>query len=133
MNVKYICLIIIFQIFICCNLNQNITSNYSLSPTTETITLLGDTLISPVIKEGKSLDQFKSAQKIYFEIIDCFEYDNQQSCEDTNNTKSVCQWYDEDNNFGDINNNGIQDNNESNMPSQFLPICGPIKLPPLES
>ena len=67
MNVKYICLIIIFQIFICCNLNQNITSNYSLSPTTETITLLGDTLISPVIKEGKSLDQFKSAQKIYFE------------------------------------------------------------------
>ena len=67
MNVKYICLIIISQIFICCNLNQNITSNYSLSPTTETITLLGDTLISPVIKEGKSLDQFKSAQKIYFE------------------------------------------------------------------
>ena len=74
-----------------------------------------------------------NSQKIYFEIIDCFEYDNQQSCEDTNNTKSVCQWYDEDNNFGDINNNGIQDNNESNMPSQFLPICGPIKLPPLES
>ena len=28
---------------------------------------MGDTLISPVIKEGKSLDQFKSAQKIYFE------------------------------------------------------------------
>ena len=67
MNVKYICLIIISQIFICCNLNQNITRDYSLSQTTEAITLLGDTLISPVIKEGKSLDQFKSAQKIYFE------------------------------------------------------------------
>ncbi len=67
MNVKYIYLIIISQIFICCNLNQNITRDYSLSQTTEAITLLGDTLISPVIKEGKSLDQFKSAQKIYFE------------------------------------------------------------------
>lgn len=66
MNVKYIYLIIISQIFICCNLNQNITSDYSLSQTTEAITLLGDTLISPVIKEGKSLDEFKSAQKIYF-------------------------------------------------------------------
>jgi len=66
MNTKYIYLIIISQILIYCDLNQNITNDYSLSRTTEAITLLGDTLISPVIKEGKSLDQFKATQKIYF-------------------------------------------------------------------
>jgi len=66
MNVKYIYLVFISQILISCNLNHDTKNDYALSKTTETITLLGDTLISPAIKEGKSLDQFKSAQKIYF-------------------------------------------------------------------
>jgi len=74
-----------------------------------------------------------NSEKIYFEIIDCFEYETQESCKDVNNTKSVCQWYDEDNNFGDINNNGQQDNGEIAIPSSLLPLCGPIKMPPVES
>ena len=35
--------------------------------TIETITLLGDTLRSPEIENGKSFDQFKSAQITYFD------------------------------------------------------------------
>lgn len=63
---KYISLIIITQILISCSFNQKTNNDHLLLQTTETITLFGDTLISPVIKEGKSLDEFKSAQKIYF-------------------------------------------------------------------
>ena len=63
---KYISLIIITQILISCSFNQKTNNDHLLLQTTETITLLGDTLISPIIKEGKSLDEFKSAQKIYF-------------------------------------------------------------------
>ena len=64
---KYISLIIIITpILISCSFNQKTNNDHLLLQTTETITLLGDTLISPVIKEGKSLDEFKSAQKIYF-------------------------------------------------------------------
>ena len=62
---KYISLIIT-QILISCSFNQMTNNDHLLLQTTETITLLGDTLISPIIKEGKSLDEFKSAQKIYF-------------------------------------------------------------------
>ena len=65
MNMKYISLIIT-QILISCSFNQMTNNDHLLLKTTETITLLGDTLISPVIKEGESLDEFKSAQKIYF-------------------------------------------------------------------
>ena len=39
------------------------------SQTTETITLLGDTLISPKLKEGKTLNQYKSARKSYFKNL----------------------------------------------------------------
>ena len=64
---KYISLIIIITpILISCSFNQKTNNDHLLLQTTETITLLGDTLISPLIKEGKSLDEFKSAQKIYF-------------------------------------------------------------------
>jgi len=63
---KYISLIIITPILISCSFNQKTNNGHLLLKTTETITLLGDTLISPLIKEGKSLDEFKSAQKIYF-------------------------------------------------------------------
>ena len=63
---KYISLIIITPILISCSFNQKTNNDHLLLQTTETITLLGDTLISPVIKEGESLDEFKSAQKIYF-------------------------------------------------------------------
>ena len=67
MNMKYISLIIIITpILISCSFNQKTNNDHLLLQTTETITLFGDTLISPVIKEGKSLDEFKSAQKIYF-------------------------------------------------------------------
>ena len=66
MNMKYISLIIITPILISCSFNQKTNNDHLLLKTTETITLLGDTLISPVIKEGESLDEFKSAQKIYF-------------------------------------------------------------------
>ncbi len=74
-----------------------------------------------------------NSQKIYFEIIDCFEYETPELCEDINITKSVCQWYDEENNFGDVNNNGEQDEGENVLPSTLLPICGPTKMPPIGS
>ena len=70
MNINYIYLIVIFQILVSCNLSQKINNDYLPSQTTETITLLGDTLISPKLKEGKSLNQFKSAQKNYIKNID---------------------------------------------------------------
>ena len=73
-----------------------------------------------------------NSQKIYFEIIDCFQYVDQQSCENINNVKSVCQWYDENNSFGDINKNGQQDDGENTIPSTLFNRCGPIKMPPIE-
>ena len=69
MNLNYINLIFIFQVLISCNINQNKNNDYLPSQTTETITLLGDTLISPKLKEGKTLNQYKSAQKSYFENL----------------------------------------------------------------
>ena len=70
MNINYIYLIVIFQVLVSCNLSQKINNDYLPSQTTETITPLGDTLISPKLKEGKSLNQFKSAQKNYLKNID---------------------------------------------------------------
>tara|TARA_B100001173_G_scaffold311237_1_gene327952 strand:+ start:311 stop:1231 length:921 start_codon:yes stop_codon:yes gene_type:complete len=70
MNINYIYLIVIFQVLVSCNLSQKINNDYLPSQTNETITPLGDTLISPKLKEGKSLNQFKSAQKNYLKNID---------------------------------------------------------------
>ena len=50
-----------------CNSYQNSKNHINPTQTIETITLLGDTLSSPEIKKGKSFDQFKSAQLIYFD------------------------------------------------------------------
>ena len=50
-----------------CQSNQNSFKSVNPNKTIETITLLGDTLVSPDIKEGKSFEQFKSAQINYFE------------------------------------------------------------------
>ena len=69
MNLNYINLIFIFQVLISCNINQNKNNDYLPSQTTETITLLGDTLISHKLKEGKTLNQYKSAQKSYFKNL----------------------------------------------------------------
>ena len=69
MNLNYINLIFIFQVLISCNINQNKNNDYLPSQTTETITLLGDTLRSLKLKEGKSLNQYKSAQKSYFKNL----------------------------------------------------------------
>jgi tetratricopeptide (TPR) repeat protein len=53
-----------------CDSYQNSKDQFSLAQTIEAITLLGDTLSSPEIKEGISFDQFKSAQLNYFENQD---------------------------------------------------------------
>ena len=61
-------LLIISILVLCsCQSNQNSFKSVNPNKTIETITLLGDTLVSPDIKEGKSFEQFKSAQKNYFE------------------------------------------------------------------
>ena len=53
-----------------CDSYQNSKDQFSLTQTIEAVTLLGDTLSSPEIKEGISFDQFKSAQLNYFENQD---------------------------------------------------------------
>ena len=53
-----------------CDSYQNSKDQFSLIQTIETVTLLGDTLSSPEIKDGVTLDQFKSAQLNYFENKD---------------------------------------------------------------
>ena len=61
-------LLIISTLILCsCQSNQNSFKSVNPDKTIETITLLGDTLVSPDIKEGKSFEQFKSAQINYFE------------------------------------------------------------------
>ena len=61
-------LLIISILVLCsCQSNQNSFKSVNPNKTIETITLLGDTLVSPDIKEGKSFEQFKSAQINYFE------------------------------------------------------------------
>lgn len=61
--IRYI--IIISLIVISCNTNQNYKQKKTLSKTIETVTLLGDTLISPEIKYGKSYDQLLIAENNY--------------------------------------------------------------------
>ena len=61
-----LCCLIIFS----CDSYQNSKDQFSLTQTIEAVTLLGDTLSSPEIKEGISFDQFKSAQLNYFENQD---------------------------------------------------------------
>ena len=53
-----------------CDSYQNSKDQFSLNQTIEAVTLLGDTLSSPEIKEGISFDQFKSAQLNYFKNQD---------------------------------------------------------------
>ena len=61
-------LLIISTLILCsCQSNQNSFKLVYPSKTIETITLLGDTLTSPDIKDGKSFNNFKSAQINYFE------------------------------------------------------------------
>ena len=61
-----LCCLITFS----CDSYQNSKEQFSLTQTIEAVTLLGDTLISPEIKESISFDQFKSAQLNYFENQD---------------------------------------------------------------
>ena len=69
MNLNYINLILICQVLISCNISLKTNNDYLPSQITETITLLGDTLRSPKLKEGKSLNQYKLAQKSYFKDL----------------------------------------------------------------
>ena len=62
--------ILSISIIISCDSYQNSKDQLSLSKTIEAVTLLGDTLTSPELKEGKSFDQFKSAQLNYFDNQD---------------------------------------------------------------
>ena len=62
--------ILSISIIISCDSYQNSKDQLSLNKTIEAVTLLGDTLTSPELKEGKSFDQFKSAQLNYFDNQD---------------------------------------------------------------
>ena len=62
--------ILSISIIISCDSYQNSKDQFSLNKTIEAVTLLGDTLTSPELKEGKSFDQFKSAQLNYFDNQD---------------------------------------------------------------
>lgn len=59
-------LLILVLILVSCQSSQDPIKLINPDKTIETVTLLGDTLMSPEIKEGKSLDQFKSAQNNYY-------------------------------------------------------------------
>ena len=59
-------LLILVLILVSCQSSQDPIKLVNPDKTIETVTLLGDTLMSPEIKEGKSLDQFKSAQNNYY-------------------------------------------------------------------
>ena len=64
---KHLYLLSIVLILFSCNTFQNQKKNNNPIQTIETITVLGDTLRSPEIKDGKSFDQFKSARTTYFD------------------------------------------------------------------
>jgi len=64
---KYLYLLSIIPILFSCNTFQSQNKINKPIQTIETITLLGDTLLSPEIKDGKSFDQFKSAKIKYFD------------------------------------------------------------------
>ena len=59
-------LLILVLILDSCQSGQDRIKLVNPDKTIETVTLLGDTLMSPEIREGKSLDQFKSAQNNYY-------------------------------------------------------------------
>ena len=59
-------LLILVLILVSCQSSQDPIKLVNPDKTIETVTLLGDTLMSPEIREGKSLDQFKSAQNNYY-------------------------------------------------------------------
>ena len=58
--------LILLLIFASCQSSQETIKLVNLDKTIEAVTLLGDTLISPDIKEGKSLDQYKSTRNNYY-------------------------------------------------------------------
>ena len=62
--------ILSISMMISCDSYQNSKDQFSLIQQIEVVTLLGDTLYSPELKEGKSFDQFKSAQLNYFDNLD---------------------------------------------------------------
>ena len=62
--------ILSISMMISCDSYQNSKDQFSLIQQIEAVTLLGDTLYSPELKEGKSFDQFKSAQLNYFDNLD---------------------------------------------------------------
>ena len=64
---KHLYLLSIVLILFSCNTFQNQKKNNNPIQTIETVTVLGDTLRSPEIKDGKSFDQFKSARTTYFD------------------------------------------------------------------
>ena len=64
---KHLYLLSIVLILFSCNTFQNQKKNNNPIQTIETITILGDTLHSPEIKDGKPFDQFKSARTTYFD------------------------------------------------------------------
>ena len=62
--------ILSISMMISCDSYQNSKDQFRLIQQIEAVTLLGDTLYSPELKEGKSFDQFKSAQLNYFDNLD---------------------------------------------------------------
>ena len=59
-------LLILVLILVSCQSSQDPIKLVNPDKIIETVTLLGDTLMSPEIKEGKSLDQFRLAKNNYF-------------------------------------------------------------------
>ena len=59
--------LILLLIFASCQSSQQNIKLVNPDKTIEAVTLLGDTLMSPDIKEGKSLDQYKLALNNYYE------------------------------------------------------------------
>jgi len=67
---KYFSLLSLSLALFSCDSYQASKSHINPPQVIETITLLGDTLTSPELKESKSFDQFKSAQLNYFDNQD---------------------------------------------------------------
>ena len=67
---KYFSLLSLSLALFSCDSYQVSKSHINPPQAIETITLLGDTLTSPELKESKSFDQFKSAQLNYFDNQD---------------------------------------------------------------
>ena len=59
--------LILLLILPSCQSSQDNIKLVNPDKTIEAVTLLGDTLISPDIQEGKSLDQYKLARNNYYE------------------------------------------------------------------